>query len=75
MFLSSCYLGVRKADAGIYRLTLKITQREPEECVFIDDRSLNLECSREMGMHGIRFQSVAQPRDDLARLGVKPNGS
>ena len=28
-FFSSCYLGVRKPDAGIYRLALKITQREP----------------------------------------------
>ena len=75
VFLSSCYLGVRKPDAEMYRLALKITQREPEECVFIDDRGLNLECAREMGMHTIRFQSVAQLRNDLARWGVKPNGS
>ena len=28
-FFASCYLGVRKPDAGIYKLALKITQREP----------------------------------------------
>jgi putative hydrolase of the HAD superfamily len=69
-FFSSCYLGVRKPDRGIYSLALKITQRDPAECVLIDDRGLNLECAREMGMHIIQFQDVAQIRGELARLGV-----
>jgi putative hydrolase of the HAD superfamily len=72
-FFSSCYLGVRKPDRGIYSLALKITQRDPAECVLIDDRGLNLECAREMGMHTIQFQNLAQLRDDLARLGVTTN--
>ena len=74
-FFSSCYLGVRKPDRGIYTLALKITQREPAECVLIDDRGLNLECAREMGMHTIRFLNVAQLREELARLGIKANGA
>jgi putative hydrolase of the HAD superfamily len=69
-FFSSCYLGVRKPDRGIYSLVLQITQREPAECVLIDDRGLNLECAREMGMHTIRFVNVAQLRGDLAQLGI-----
>jgi putative hydrolase of the HAD superfamily len=74
-FFSSCYLGVRKPDRGIYTLALKITQREPAECVLIDDRGLNLECAREMGMHTIQFLNVAQLREDLARLGIKADGA
>ncbi len=70
VFFSSCYLGVRKPDAGIYKLALSITQRAPEECVFIDDRALNLECARELGMHAIQFQSAAQLERELASLGV-----
>ena len=69
-FFSSCYLGIRKPDAGIYTLALQITQRSAQECVFIDDRGLNLECAREMGMHTIQFQNVAQLQSELARLGV-----
>ncbi|MFY9689277.1 MAG: HAD-IA family hydrolase, partial [Candidatus Acidiferrales bacterium] len=69
-FFSSCYLGVRKPDRGIYSLALKITQSEPDECAMIDDRGLNLECAKEMGMHTVQFQNVAQLREDLARLGV-----
>jgi putative hydrolase of the HAD superfamily len=69
-FFSSCYLGVRKPDRGIYSLALKITQRDPAECVLIDDRGLNLECAHEMGMHTIQFHDVAQLRNELASLGV-----
>jgi putative hydrolase of the HAD superfamily len=70
VFFSSCYLGARKPDRGIYALALKITQREPGECVLIDDRGLNLECAQELGMHTIQFQNVTQLQTDLARLGV-----
>lgn len=74
-FFSSCYLGVRKPEEQIYRLALEIAQREPEECVLIDDRGLNLECAREIGMQGIQFQNVAQLRTDLAALGISANAS
>jgi putative hydrolase of the HAD superfamily len=70
VFFSSCYLGVRKPDRGIYALALKITQREPAECVLIDDRGLNLECAKELGMHTIQFRNVAQLRGELAQLGI-----
>jgi putative hydrolase of the HAD superfamily len=74
VFLSSCYLGVRKPTPAIYRQALKITQCEPYECVMIDDRNLNLEIAREEGIQTIQFQNVAQLRADLAKLGVTDNG-
>jgi putative hydrolase of the HAD superfamily len=70
VFLSSCYLGVRKPDKAIYTQALNITQRKGEECVFVDDRALNLECARELGMHTIQFKDVAQLEADLGGLGV-----
>jgi putative hydrolase of the HAD superfamily len=70
VFFSSCYLGMRKPLPGIYNKSLKIAQRDPSECVLIDDRGLNLECAKELGMNTILFQNVAQLRDDLKRLGV-----
>jgi putative hydrolase of the HAD superfamily len=74
-FFSSCYLGVRKPDREIYGLALKITQRDPGECVLIDDRGLNLECAREMGMHTIQFKDGAQLRAELGKLGVTAGGA
>lgn len=70
IFLSSCYLRVRKPNREIYRLALKITQRAPDECVLIDDRELNLECARELGINTILYKNVGQLRDELARFGV-----
>ena len=69
-FFSSCYLGVRKPDEGIYKLALEVTQRDPEESLFIDDRELNLECAKQLGMRTIHFQNAAQLRQDLAASGV-----
>ena len=65
VFFSSCFLGLRKPDEAIYRLALQVTQRSPGECVFIDDREVNLECPRELGLHTILFQNAAQLRSEL----------
>jgi putative hydrolase of the HAD superfamily len=69
-FVSSCFVGLRKPEEAIYRLALEISQKPPEECCFIDDRSLNLESACRLGMHVIRMQSVPQLVEDLKELGV-----
>jgi putative hydrolase of the HAD superfamily len=70
-FFSSCFLHAKKPEETIYRRALEITQRPPEECVFIDDRALNLECARLLGMHTIHFQSADQLVSELGALGVE----
>jgi putative hydrolase of the HAD superfamily len=70
LFVSSCYVGMRKPEAGIYRLAIDITQRLPEECCFVDDRELNLESASQVGMHVIQMRNVEQLRSDLEMLGV-----
>ncbi len=70
LFVSSCFVGLRKPEAGIYRLALDITQKNPEECCFIDDRALNLESASQMGMHVIQMQSGEQLREDLMKLAI-----
>ncbi|HVA94334.1 MAG TPA: HAD family phosphatase [Candidatus Dormibacteraeota bacterium] len=74
-FFSSCYLGIRKPDEGIYKLALEVTQRKPEECLFIDDRELNLECAQQLRMRTIRYQDAAQLRRELAENGVAIAGT
>jgi putative hydrolase of the HAD superfamily len=71
VFFSSCFLGVAKPNARIYRLALELSQRPPEECVFIDDRPLNLECARRLGLHTIQFLNAVQLEDDLHSLGIE----
>jgi putative hydrolase of the HAD superfamily len=70
LFISSCFVGLRKPEDGIYRLALEITQRPPEECCFIDDRALNLDSASRLGMHVIRMETAEQLRQELQKLGV-----
>lgn len=72
LFVSSCFVGLRKPESGIYRMALELTQIPAEECCFIDDRPLNLECANQLGMHTIQMQSAPQLRSELEKLGVKP---
>lgn len=69
-FFSSCFVGLRKPEEGIYRLSIDVTQKRPHECCFIDDRALNLECARGLGMHTIEMKDVDQLQQELATLGV-----
>jgi putative hydrolase of the HAD superfamily len=71
LFVSSCFVGLRKPESGIYRLAIEVTQINPDECCFIDDRALNLECAAKLGMHTIQMQTLDQLRNDLAKLGVR----
>ena len=70
VFFSSCFLGLRKPDEAIYRAVLQITQRNAGECIFIDDREVNLECPRETGFNTILFEGADQLRSQLHELGV-----
>jgi len=71
VFFSSCYLHTRKPEEVIYRIALEVTQRVAEECVFIDDRPLNLENPRKLGMKTIHYQDAEQLRTELKNCGVK----
>ncbi len=70
LFVSSCFVGLRKPEEAIYQLALDVTQRPPQECCFIDDRPLNLESAARLGMQAIRMQGAEALKRDLAALGV-----
>ena len=71
LFVSSCFVGLRKPEEGIYRLALQLTQKTPEECCFVDDRALNLESAARLGMRVIRMEGAAQLQAELGKIGVR----
>ena len=71
LFISSCFVGLRKPEAAIYQLAIEITQINPQECCFIDDRAENLECAATLGIHTIQMKTLEQLREDLGKFGVK----
>ncbi|MGI0071974.1 MAG: HAD family hydrolase [Thermoplasmata archaeon] len=70
VFFSSCYTGRRKPDPDAYRFALELTQRAPDECLFLDDRPENLEAATGLGLRTLRVLDPARLAEDLARAGV-----
>jgi putative hydrolase of the HAD superfamily len=70
-FFSSCYLHFRKPEETIFRIALEVTQRPAEECVFIDDRALNLENPRRLGMNVVHHQNALQLLAALKGFGIE----
>jgi putative hydrolase of the HAD superfamily len=71
LFVSSCYVGMRKPDEKIYRLALDLIQKAPEECCFIDDRQVNIDGAAKIGMRTVLMREPTQLKKDLQGLGVQ----
>jgi len=71
VFFSSCYVHSRKPEETIFRVALEVTQRPPEQCLFIDDRPLNLERPGKLGMNTILHRGAEQLRLELGKYGVE----
>ena len=70
IFVSSCFVGLRKPDERIYRLVLDLTQRKAEECCFVDDRPVNVDAATKVGMRAILLQNAGQLKADFEKNGV-----
>jgi putative hydrolase of the HAD superfamily len=57
-----------KPDRKIYEHTLHGLKVSASEALFVDDREINIQAARAVGIHGIVFQSIGQLRDELERL-------
>ena len=68
--LSSCYLGMRKPEAPIFRLAIDVMGGKPERILFIDDRPENVVAAKAQGMATIRFQGADALRRELVELGI-----
>ena len=58
-----------KPDPAIYEHTLRGLGVKASESLFVDDREINIQAARALGMHAIQFQSVSQLIGDLRTLG------
>jgi HAD superfamily hydrolase (TIGR01509 family) len=57
-----------KPDAAIYEHTLRGLGVKPEETLFVDDREINVQAARELGIRAVRFQSIEQLREELEAM-------
>ncbi|WP_418383166.1 HAD family hydrolase [Alistipes finegoldii] len=57
-----------KPDKRIYRVLLDRYGLEAGECLFIDDNTANVEAARELGLHALLFDDIANVRSRLEAL-------
>jgi len=57
-----------KPDAKTYRHILKQLGAEPEEALMVDDREVNIEGAKKVGMQGIVYKNAEQFKKDLERF-------
>lgn len=67
----SCEVRLIKPDPAIYQLGLSHLGCLPSEVLFVDDRRINVEAARAVGLHAIQFESTRQLRAKLQDLGFK----
>ncbi len=69
-FVSSCFVHYRKPDEDIFRMALDVSQAQPDQVVYIDDRGLFVEVAREVGITGIVHKDYKATRKLLEELGL-----
>ena len=69
--VDSAFVGLRKPDPAIYRLTCDRLGVAPDRCLFVDDVEVNCTAAADLGMAAVVFrsneQAIAEMRDVLAR--------
>lgn len=66
----SCVIGKRKPEAEMYLEVSRQLNVDPSSCTFIDDRMVNVEAARNVGMVGIHFKNAASLEQELSLLGI-----
>jgi putative hydrolase of the HAD superfamily len=67
-FVTSCEVGMRKPDPGIYLLGLGIAQARPEECIYFDDRYMLVQAAKKTGIRAFHHTSFKNTKKIMESL-------
>jgi 2-haloacid dehalogenase len=67
-------VGTMKADPTTFRAVLRTIERTPEECLFIDDREVNVRSAESVGIGSILFRDARSLGKELQRRGILDGG-
>jgi len=67
-FISSCEVGMRKSDPGIYLLAMGIAQVSPKECVYFDDRLMLAQAAQKHGIQSFHHVDVSATKKIFMKL-------
>ena len=67
-FVCSGFVGLRKPDLDIYKLALELSQAQPSEVIYLDDRPLLAEIGQSIGLHAIQHKTCTETKKLLNEL-------
>ena len=70
-FISSCFVHIRKPDAGIFRLALDIAQAPARHVVYIDDTPMFVQIAEGLGIRSILHTDYKSTCAKLASFGLE----
>ena len=66
----SSHVGMTKPNRGIYREALAAAQQEPQNLLYIDDRSEYVKAAEYLDIPALTWENVDTAREDLKKLGI-----
>ena len=70
-FISSCYVGLRKPDADIFRVALDIVRVHPNQVIYIDNTPMFVQIAKCLGIQSILQTDYKTTFAKLASFGLK----
>lgn len=67
-FISSCEVGMRKPDPGIFSLAMGIAQVSVEECIYFDDRLMLVQAAQKTGIRSYHHQDFLATKHILEQF-------
>jgi putative hydrolase of the HAD superfamily len=67
-FISSCEVGMRKPDPGIFKLAMGVAMVSPDQCWYFDDRLMLVEAAGRLGIHAYHHQNFETTKGILESL-------
>jgi len=66
--VDSGFVGCRKPEGRIYRMTLERIDMAADACLFVDDVLVNCEGARKAGLHAVHFQENEQTIAEIREM-------
>jgi putative hydrolase of the HAD superfamily len=74
-FISSCFVGMRKPDADIFRLALDISQTPARQVLYIENTPMFVQVAEGLGIRSILHTDYKSTCAKLAALGFESEGA
>jgi len=71
VFVSSCFVKLRKPDPDIFRLALDLAQALPRHVLYLENTSMFIHIAESLGIRGILHTGYASTCGQLAKLGLR----